>query len=130
VIAVLLLLSALLATDFLLIPFLVGVFKNLKSASSGYRERFTGKENGAVLQTKPQSSRPLIKVSEPSRPANVMDKIKAIKFSDTNKGASSAPAEVPRPARVNVDAGAENDKSAVKAKGASWIHLLRWHPER
>jgi len=124
VIAVLLLLSALLATDFLLIPFLVGVFKNFKSASSGYKGIFAKKENGAPLQAKPQSSRPVIKVSEPIRPSSVMDKVRAIKFSEasnkeTNKAVSPSPVIAPRPARVNTVAMGEDDKSAVKVKGAS-----------
>jgi len=119
VIAVLLLLSALLATDFLLIPFLVGIFKNFKSASSGYKGIFEKKENPAILRTKPQPSRPVIKVSEPTRPSSFVDKVRAIKVSDTSKDVSPAALQIPRPARVSVGAGSEDDKSAPKAKGAS-----------
>lgn len=100
VIAVLLLLSALLATDFLLIPFLVGVFKNLKNASAGYKENYAKKENGATFKARPQGSKPLIKVSEVRRPFGAVDRQRAIKLPDAQNDIPVESAAALRPARV------------------------------
>lgn len=76
VIAVLLLLSALLATDFLLIPFLVGFFKKLKNKSGEYTDKFAKKQEAANLSVR----KPLIKVAETKDRSPLVTKLQSIKL--------------------------------------------------
>jgi S-DNA-T family DNA segregation ATPase FtsK/SpoIIIE len=76
VIAVLLLLSALLATDFLLIPFLVGLYKKVKGSSEEYTERFLKKEPAPGF-TAPR--KPVIKVAETKAQSPLIAKLQSIK---------------------------------------------------
>ena len=96
VIAALLLLSALLATDFLLIPFLVGVFKKLKNSPAKYKDRLFKKEEAPGF-----SRKPVIKVSEPKPRSVLAAKLQSMKLPPSKKepspivintGAKSAPA--------------------------------------
>jgi len=75
VIALLLILSALLATDFLLIPFLVGLFKKLKNKSGEYTDKFTKKDNVSG----PSARKPLIKVVEDGVKSSLAAKLQSAK---------------------------------------------------
>ncbi|MEI6862920.1 MAG: DNA translocase FtsK, partial [Candidatus Omnitrophota bacterium] len=75
VIALLLILSALLATDFLLIPFLVGLFKKLKNKSGEYTDKFTKKDNASG----PSARKPLIKVVEDGAKSSLAAKLQSAK---------------------------------------------------
>lgn len=61
VIAVLFMLSLLTATEFLLLPFLSSMFRNVKDASSGIKDQLTRKSEPAIFTGR----RPVIKVSTP-----------------------------------------------------------------
>lgn len=82
VIAVLLLLSALLATDFLLIPFLVSFYKKLRNKSEEYTDRFTRKGEAQA----PAARKPLIKVTETKSPStSLATRLQSIKLPAAKK---------------------------------------------
>ena len=76
VIAVLLLLSALLATDFLLIPFLVSLFKKFKNKSEEYTDKLMNKEGAPGFSAK----KPLIKDAGDRAKSPIITGIQSIKL--------------------------------------------------
>jgi len=81
VIAVLLLLSALLATDFLLIPFLVGFFNKLKNKSEEYTDKLMNRNDASGMPSK----KPLIKVAEAKTKTSLAAKLQAMKLPTVRK---------------------------------------------
>lgn len=109
VIAVLLLLSALLATDFLLIPFLVGFFKKLKNKSDEYTGKFVRREDTPGFAAK----KPLIKVAETKARPPLVARIQSMKLPVVKKE------EAPRPPVINLNQkhpGREEPKVKVEPK--------------
>jgi len=86
IIAILLPLSALLATDFLLIPFLVGFFKKLKNKSGEYTDKLLKREDAPGFSSK----KPLIKVAENKTKSPLIARLQSIRPPSVKKESPGA----------------------------------------